>query len=110
MWLIDIVLGEGGFQDFMIELEPQNKIPSCTKISSFIVQLYNAPWENIKTILKDRTFALTTDGWTTHAYVTVTAHCISDTWDLDSYVLCAKELRGSDTAAHVVENIDSTLD
>ncbi|XP_037629812.1 E3 SUMO-protein ligase ZBED1-like [Sebastes umbrosus] len=109
---IDIVSGEG-FQDLIMELEPQYKIPSHTTISKHIVQLYDTTRENIKTKLKDKTLALTTDGWTslaTHAYVTVTAHCISDSWELDNYVLCTKELRGSHTAVHVAESISSTLE
>lgn len=42
--------------------------------------------------------------------MTVTAHCISDLWELDSYVLSSKKLRGSHTAVNVAESISSTLD
>lgn len=42
--------------------------------------------------------------------MTVTTHCISDWWELDNYVLCTKELRGSHTAVHVAESIGSTLE
>ena len=96
-----------------MELEPQYKIPSQTTISAHVVQLYDTSRENIKTILKDKTLVLTTDGRTslaTHAYVTVTALCISDSWELDNYVLCTNELRGSHSAVHVSDSIGSTLD
>ncbi len=109
---IRVVSGEG-FQELMAELEPRYNIPSRATISAHIVQLYDTTRENLKTIFKNEALALTTDGWTslaTHAYVTVTAHCISDLWELDSYVLCTKELRGSHTAAHVAESSSSTLD
>lgn len=106
---IGIVSGEG-FHYLMMELEPQYKIPSGTTISTHIVQLYDTTGKNIKPILKDKT--LTTDGWTllaTHTYVTVTTHCISDSWELDKCVLCTKELRGNHIAVLITESIGSTL-
>ncbi|XP_074532118.1 uncharacterized protein LOC141795209 [Halichoeres trimaculatus] len=109
---IGVVTGEG-FQDLMMELEQRYTVPSRTAISGHNVKLYNVMRANIETILKDKTFSLTTDGWTsmaTHAYATVTAHFISDTWVLENYVLCTKELRGSHTAAHVAASIRSTLE
>ena len=42
-------------------------------------------------------------------YINTTVR-ISDSWELDSYVLCMKELRGSRAAIHVAESIGSTLD
>ncbi|XP_065096779.1 E3 SUMO-protein ligase ZBED1-like [Paramisgurnus dabryanus] len=96
-----------------MELEPRYTIPCRTTMSARIVKLYDTTRENIKIVLQDKKLALTTDGWTsvaTHAYVTITAHFISDTWELENFVLCTKKLRGSHTAAHVAESISNTLE
>lgn len=94
-------------------MAPRYRIPSRTTIPQNIEKLYDTTHENIKTILKDKTVSLTTDGWTslaTEAFVTVTAHFVSDSWELFDYVLSTKELRGSHTAELVAESIANTLD
>lgn len=76
------VIEGAGFQGLVRELEPRYKIPCRTTITDRIVKLYDITRENVRTVLKgQKTLSLTTDGWTslaTDAYVTVTAHWISD--------------------------------
>lgn len=108
---ISIVEGEG-FKDFLREIEPRYSIPSRTTVTKNIVKLYDTTRENVRQILSDKDIALTTDGWTslaTNAYVTVTAHLISETWELNDFVLQTKELRSSHTAENVAECISDTL-
>lgn len=52
-----------GFQELMVELEPRYNIPSRTTISAHIVQLFDTTRENLKTILKNKALALTTNIW-----------------------------------------------
>ncbi|RXM97388.1 Zinc finger BED domain-containing protein 1 [Acipenser ruthenus] len=110
---ISIVEGDG-FREFCSEMESRYKIPSRTTISKNIIKLYDTTRANVKQILHDcKDIALTTDGWTslaTDAYVTVTAHCITDSWELQDFVLQTKELRGSHTAENVAECISEILD
>lgn len=63
-------------------------------------------------ILSGKNVALSTDGWSslaTEAYITVTAHVISETWELHDFVLQTKQLRGSHTAENVAECIAGIL-
>ncbi|MGH0161218.1 UNVERIFIED_CONTAM: hypothetical protein FKN15_040477 [Acipenser sinensis] len=110
---ISIVEGDG-FREFCSEMESRYQIPSCTTISRNIVKLYDTTRANVKQILHDcKDIALTTDGWTslaTDAYVTVTAHCITDSWERQDFVLQTKELRGSHTEENVAECISEILD
>nr|XP_055067976.1 E3 SUMO-protein ligase ZBED1-like [Misgurnus anguillicaudatus] len=108
---ISIVEGEG-FIDFVRELEPRYIIPSRTTVTKNIAKIYDTTRENMRQILSGKNVALTTDGWSslaTEAYVTVTAHVISETWEFHDFVLQTKQLRGSHTAENVAECITGIL-
>ena len=52
--------------------------------------------------------ALTSDIWTsrtTQAYVTVTAHYISDNWNIRSYVLCTCQMPERHTGANIATRL-----
>ncbi|XP_065133764.1 E3 SUMO-protein ligase ZBED1-like [Paramisgurnus dabryanus] len=108
---ISIVEGEG-FIDFVRELEPRYIIPSRTTVTKNIAKIYDTTRENMRQILSGKNVALTTDGWSslaTEAYITVTAHVISETWEFHDFVLQTKQLRGSHTAENVAECITGIL-
>uniref|UniRef100_A0A673GRL3 BED-type domain-containing protein n=1 Tax=Sinocyclocheilus rhinocerous TaxID=307959 RepID=A0A673GRL3_9TELE len=91
---ISIVDGDG-FQNFVQALKPRYNLPSRDSTA-----------KSVKASLNNRSVALTTDGWTslhTDAYVTVTAHFISDGWEIKNYVLKTEELREKHTAENVSE-------
>ena len=102
-----------GFREFVGELECRWRVPSRPTITSRVTQLYETTRENLMALVKDKPVALTTDGWTslaTRAYVTVTAHWISDDWKMHDLVLKTPELPGSHTAEHVAGCIKEILD
>ncbi|KAE8287441.1 Zinc finger BED domain-containing protein 1 [Larimichthys crocea] len=58
--------------------------------------------------IKNKAVALTTDGWTSlanDAFVTVTAHVITEDWEMKDFVLKTGELRESHTAENVSKSI-----
>ncbi|XP_073730758.1 E3 SUMO-protein ligase ZBED1-like [Misgurnus anguillicaudatus] len=104
---ISIVDGEG-FQNFVRALNPRYNFPSRVTVSNRIAKLYDCTTKSVKELLNNRSVALTTDGWTslhTDAYVTVTAHFISDDWEIKNYVLKTEELREKHTAENVSDCI-----
>lgn len=104
---ISIVDGDG-FQNFVRALNPRYNLPSRGTVSNRIAKLYDSTAKSVKASLDNRSVALTTDGWTSlhmDAYVTVTAHFISDDWEIKNYVLKTEELREKHTAENVSECI-----
>ena len=56
--------------------------------------------------------ALTTDIWTSHdtqAYITITAHCITEGWKIQSYVLCACEVAERHTGMNIATRINEVV-
>ena len=87
---IRMVEGEG-FQSLLAFLEPGYKIPSRKHFSKLNHQLAKA--KLCETIAAAGKIALTTDIWTssaTEAYLRVTAHYLSPTWDMCSSVLATQ--------------------
>jgi hypothetical protein len=87
-----LVEGEG-FGNLLHFLEPGYKIPSAAHFSTLIHRKHKAGVENLKELLQQEatSVSLTTDIWTSmanDAYLTVSAHFISNDWTLKSVVLC----------------------
>ncbi|KAK0147398.1 putative AC9 transposase [Merluccius polli] len=107
------VVDGAGFREFCQAMEPRYCVPSRGTVKSRIVGVYNSTLDKIKESIKDKDVALTTDGWTslaTASYVTVTAHWISDDWEMLNKVLKTKELKESHTAENVGQCIQEILD
>ncbi len=83
------------------------------KLRSLLNEQYIMTQTKVKMIMKGRSFAFTTDGWTSLAnigYVTCTAHFIDTvTWKLHSMVLGLFEKNGSSTAEDVVRYCTNQL-
>ena len=97
-----------GFQKFIHEINPRYQVPSRGTVNNRIVKLYDATASTVKTTIKDKAVALTTDGWTSlanDAFVTVTAHVITENWEMKDYVLKTGELRESHTAENASKSI-----
>ena len=108
---INLTQGDG-FREFVKELNPLYKIPCNTTITDRVVKLYDVTHNNIKELVGGQKIALTTDGWTslaTEAYVTVTAHFITEDWLLKDAVLKTAELEKSHTAENVAGCIEEIL-
>ena len=102
-----------GFKEFCAALEPRFVVPCRATVSDRIVKLYESTKEGVMASVRDKPVSLTTDGWTslaTDAYVTVTAHWISDDWNMYNKVLQTAELKETHTAAHVGACIQRVLD
>ncbi|KAI4799076.1 hypothetical protein KUCAC02_019243, partial [Chaenocephalus aceratus] len=79
-----------GFRDIMKFFEPGYKIPSHATLWSNIMLQYNTVKARIVNEMKDKSVSLTTDLWTSctmDPYITITAHYITDTWEIKSRVL-----------------------
>ena len=81
-----------GFLKLMNYLEPSYKVPSAMHISKLVHQRHKAAQEKLKIILERNAsdISLTTDIWTSvanEAYITVSAHFLSQDWNLYSVVL-----------------------
>ncbi|KAI4829749.1 hypothetical protein KUCAC02_001422 [Chaenocephalus aceratus] len=79
-----------GFRDIMKFFEPGYKIPSHATLWSNIMLQYNTVKARIANEMKDKSVSLTTDLWTSYTmdpYITITAHYITDTWEIKSRVL-----------------------
>ena len=104
---VSIVEGDG-FRQLINYLEPEYRIPSHTHITSVCHRMYQVEREKLEAELVGRHVGLTSDIWTgaaTQGYITVTAHFISDSWELCSRVLLTREMR----ERHTGVNISKTL-
>ncbi|KAJ8302381.1 hypothetical protein KUTeg_021368 [Tegillarca granosa] len=90
------------FKNMFKVTEPRYIVPSRSYFKETLIpSMYKSTKEAvIYDINRANVVSLTTDCWTSHAtqaYMTVTAHAISPTWDLTNYVLQTRELPGSHT-------------
>ncbi|XP_034034592.1 zinc finger BED domain-containing protein 1-like [Thalassophryne amazonica] len=97
-----------GFKHLLNVLEPRYEIPSCTHFSEKIVpSLYEQEKLRIVTELSQApSVALTTDRWTsrgTESYITVTAHYITENWEMRSPVLQTRPLYESHTSSNLAQ-------
>ena len=84
-------MNEPGFKGILGFLEPDYQVPSRTHVASLIKKRHQNGKQELGGLLRAApAVALTTDAWTsraTQSYATYTAHFISETWKLESYVL-----------------------
>ncbi|KAF3854296.1 hypothetical protein F7725_022351 [Dissostichus mawsoni] len=102
-----------GFRDIMKFFEPGYKIPSHATLWSNIMLQYNTVKARISNEMKDKSVSLTTDLWTSctmDPYITITAHYITDTWELKSRVLRTTIMPERHTAVNIAQRLKETIE
>uniref|UniRef100_A0AAZ1Y5E7 BED-type domain-containing protein n=1 Tax=Oreochromis aureus TaxID=47969 RepID=A0AAZ1Y5E7_OREAU len=94
------------FRNMIKTLEPCYTVPSRQHITDIALpKLYQEVKATVLDSLSSaETVALTCDAWTsraTESYVTVTAHHITDQWNLQSHVLQTRAMHDSHTGEHI---------
>lgn len=100
------VVEDEGFRFMCNTLEPRFTIPSRQTITdNSVPALYNKIKSEVEQELENaERVALTTDAWTscaTNSYVTITAHHISQKWELKSHVLQTRVFNESHTGKNI---------
>ena len=91
---LSVVEGEG-FRQLLNYIEPNYRVPSRPHVRTVCQKLYASVKEKLHIALQSRYVAFTSDLWTSQAvqaYLTVTAHFITEQWVLESYVLETREM------------------
>ena len=103
-----------GFQHFCATLEPRYVIPSRKTISTRVKEMYEHVRGVVQTQLDSVSVcALTMDFWSSRnvdSYLGVTAHFITQAWELDSCILQVREVTERHTIVNVSEEISGVLD
>ena len=89
------VVEADGFRQLLNYIEPNYRVPSRPHVRSICQKLYASVKEKLLVALQSRYVAFTSDLWTSQAvqaYLTVTAHFITEQWVLESYVLETREM------------------
>lgn len=93
-----------GFKELMRTLEPGYTIPNKETVMHVVDAKYTSTRAEIyQAIQKCEAVSLTTDIWTSlqmEAYLTVTAHFITEDWRLESFVLETEKMEGSHSRSH----------
>ena len=105
---IRMVEGEG-FNSLLAFLEPGYKIPSKKHFSKLIHQKHDlAKAKLCEALTAAGKIALTTDIWTssaTEAYLTVTVHYLSPTWDMHTFVLATQVFPEHHTGEEIAKEL-----
>ena len=103
------VVENEGFQNLLSILEPRYVIPSRKYFTdgTAILKLYSEDKEEVnKTLNLAEGVAITCDGWSsrsTESYMTITAHHITNEWQLLAHVIQTRAMHESHTRANVAE-------
>ena len=100
------VVENAGFRHLLKTIEPRYKLPTrATFTDSALPALYKETKEKVMgSMRKASRVAVATDAWTsvaTESYVTITAHYISENWQIVSNVLQTRAVYESHTGAHM---------
>ena len=109
-----VALIEGiGFQNLVATLEPSYQIPSRKSIMKALHSTYDEVKTRLQTELNGvDSVALTTDHWTSPAvdsYVGLTAHFITQEWNLQTRVLQTKEVQERHTALNIADDLRAVI-
>ena len=98
-----------GFNRLLNCAEPGYVVPSRTFVMNSLKQRYAAMKHTLQESFRlCGSVALTTDIWTsraTQAYITITAHYITEEWKIQSYVLCTCEMPERHTGINIATRI-----
>ncbi|KAK1172120.1 zinc finger BED domain-containing protein DAYSLEEPER-like [Acipenser oxyrinchus oxyrinchus] len=101
-----------GFQDLIHFFEPGYTIPSRTSLWKQIQCEYDNVKSQLAAELKTQSVSLTTDLWTSvtmDAYITVTAHYITESWQLKSKILQTAIMSERHTAVNISERMNNIV-
>ena len=103
------IVDGAGFRQLVNYLEPGYKIPSRTHVTSICRKKFISLKEELLATLATVPYvAVTTDIWTsrsTQAYITVTAHYLTNVWKMESKVLQTHEMPERHTGVHISERL-----
>ena len=98
-----------GFNRFLNCVEPGYVVPSRTFVMNCLKERYAAMKHKLQESFRlCDNLALTSDIWTscaTQAYVTITAHYITEDWRIQSYVLCTCEMPERHTGVNIATRL-----
>ena len=91
------IVNGAGFRKFCKELNPAYKVPSHTTLHNYLMKMYNEEKSALVKLFDVNTsgVAFTTDLWTStalHGYITVTAHYITDEWEMKTAMLATRRV------------------
>ena len=97
-----------GFNKLLTCLEPGYIVPSRKFVMNSLKQRYSVMKQKLQESLSVRILAVTTYIWTsraTEAYMTLTAHYISNGWKIESNVLCTSEMAERQIGTNIASRI-----
>lgn len=108
------VVENEGFKHLISVLEPRYVLPSRAHFSQNVLpKLFEETKAKVKEELNAaESIAITTDGWTsrgTQSYMTVTAHFITEKWQIANPVLQTRIVYESHTAEHLAEILEAAV-
>jgi hypothetical protein len=94
---------------------PTFKMVGRTTIQKDVLKMFQHERSIFKTVLEDNEskYSFTIDAWTSRtnlAFMSVTIHWITDTWDLKEQTLDFSKLKGSHTGANLANVFNSVLE
>lgn len=109
------VVENPGFRHLLTTLEPRYKLPSRSHFSEKVIpELYLETKAQVMASMRQaHRVAITCDSWTsvaTESYVTITAHYISEDWNILSHVRQTRAVYESHTGAHLAELLSHVVD
>lgn len=105
------VQGEG-FKEILNFFEPGYTVPSHATVWANINRQRDALRDSMKVEMKGRSVSLTTDLWTSSTmepYITITAHYITDEWQLKARVLTTSLMTERHTAVNIADRLSATI-
>lgn len=109
---VNVVVGDG-FKELMRTLEPGYTVPKKETVMHSVDAKYASIRAEVYMLINNcKAVSLTTDIWTSlqmEAYLTVTAHFITEAWRLENFVLATKKMEESHTAEHISQTLKEVI-
>lgn len=109
---LSAVRGEG-FRELLNFFEPNYVIPSYRTMWNTIKCEYSSLHSDMEEEMRGKSVSLTTDLWTSpnmEPYITVTAHYITNTWELKARVLCTTLMPERHTAPNIANRLTEIIE
>ena len=101
-----------GFKAIIRFFQPDYVFPSHATLWKYIKLHYAQLQAQLRVDMKDRSVSITTDLWTSttmQPYITVTAHYLSDTWEMQAKVLCTLFMSERHTAVNIAQRLTDVI-
>ena len=96
---VSMVMG-WGFRYFCNQLNPDYQVPHYNTVIKHLMLLHDEQKKELVEMLVGNQVSFTTDCWTatgSRAYITITAHCITEDWIYKSFVIATRPLDDAHT-------------